>query len=446
MKHATVDFSKVTGKIKPMHAVNNSPFGNARGLGTMTAFKEAGFPYARNHDAAHYSEYGGSHAHDVLNIFPDFDADVNDPANYDFDLTDKTIQDTEDAGCRMFYRLGSKIEHESKKYQTKPPKDFKKWAQICEHIIAHTCYGWANGHRFDIEYWEIWNEADGFNADGTKACWQGTMEQFIDFFEVAAKHLKACYPEKKIGGPAYTGEPYSWGDIEQFIVEAGKRGIPLDFFSWHGYATDPHHYERSVARVRELLDANGFEKTELILNEWNYVKGWVHEDMLESYRTIHNEKGAAFVAASVLTAQKTPMDMFMYYDAAPSSAFTGIFEPWTFKCQKPYYALWQFNKLYRLKKELFTSTDSEEIYIGAAGDEGNLAIQLAYFSDVPAEEETVELAFRGLAQPTEFQTLLVDKDHTNEPLRSDICTVSEGKLYLRLRPNSVVLITGSPVR
>lgn len=446
MKCVSVDFSKVTGTIKPMHAVNNSPFGDARGLGTMKAFMEAGIPYARNHDASHYAVYGGSHAHDVLNIFPCFDADENDPGSYDFELTDGTIRDTEAVGCKMFYRLGSKIEHEAKKYQTKPPKDFKKWARICEHIIAHMCYGWAEGHHFDIEYWEIWNEADGFNADGTKACWQGTMEQFIDFFEVVAKHLKSCYPEKKIGGPAYTGEPYSWEAIEQFIIEAGRRKIPLDFFSWHGYTTDPHHYEKSVGKVKRLLDDNGFGDTEMILNEWNYVRGWVHEDMMESYQTIHNEKGAAFAAASILTAQKTPMDMFMYYDAGPSSAYTGLFAPWTFQCQKPYYAFWQFNKLYQLKNEVHTTTDSGDVYIGAASSNGRSAVQIAYFSDAPAEKETIELSFRGLEQPTEFQTFLVDGENTNELVRSDIYTVAQGRLYLKLKPNSTVLITGTPVK
>ena len=41
-----------------------------------------------------------------------------------------------------------------------PPKDFRKWAQICEHIIRHYNEGWADGHKWDIRYWEIWNEAD----------------------------------------------------------------------------------------------------------------------------------------------------------------------------------------------------------------------------------------------------------------------------------------------
>ena len=64
------------------------------------------------------------------------------------------------AGTKPFYRLGQSIEHQTKKYGIYPPKDFKKWAKICEHIIRHYNEGWANGYRMGIEYWEIWNEAD----------------------------------------------------------------------------------------------------------------------------------------------------------------------------------------------------------------------------------------------------------------------------------------------
>ena len=445
MKHAFVNFSKQTGIIKPMHAVNQGPFGNCRGLGNRAAYMEAGFPYARNHDSAFFSVYGGEHAHDVLNIFPNFDADETDPANYDFTMTDHSCLDTESSGTKIFFRLGSKIEHEFKKYQTKPPRDYGKWARICEHIIAHLCYGWAEGQHLDISYWEIWNEADGLEPDGSKACWQGTMEEFINFYEVVSKHLKHCYPELKIGGPSYTGEPYSWKHIETFLAEAEKRSIPLDFFSWHGYTTDPHHYEKSTARVKTLLDIHGYGQAELILNEWNYVRGWVHQDMLESYKTIANEKGAAFTAASMLTAQKSPMNMFMYYDAGPNGAFNGLFAPFTYQPQLPYYAFWQFNKLYKLQNEVDSGTDCEDLYIGAATNGNAQAIQFVYYSDTPKTEVLVELSLRGMQENTEFLCLLVDKTHANEPIRSDRFTVSEGKLYLKLKPNSVLLITGSPL-
>ncbi len=48
-----------------------------------------------------------------------------------------------DAGTKTFFRLGQTIEHQIKKHGTIPPRDFKKWAVICEHIIRHYTEGWV---------------------------------------------------------------------------------------------------------------------------------------------------------------------------------------------------------------------------------------------------------------------------------------------------------------
>lgn len=208
MENIKVDFSADTGKVKPMHAVNNGPvykFTVDQRITNIDAFKEAEIPYARTHDAAFCSAYGGEHIVDILAIFPDFDKDATAPESYDFTLTDEYLKVMIYAGVKPFYRLGSKIEHWPKKYGTLPPKDFHKWAVICEHIIRHYTEGWADGFNYDIEYWEIWNEPDGAKDDADyvdKKCWGGTMTQFFEFYDIAAKHLKKCFPDKKIGGPA----------------------------------------------------------------------------------------------------------------------------------------------------------------------------------------------------------------------------------------------------
>ena len=44
-----------------------------------------------------------------------FDADVEDPASYDFAVTDAYIANIQACGSETFYRLGSKIEHIVKK-------------------------------------------------------------------------------------------------------------------------------------------------------------------------------------------------------------------------------------------------------------------------------------------------------------------------------------------
>ena len=92
---------------------------------------------ARTHDASFTPAYGGPHTVDILAIFPDFSRDENDPASYDFDLTDEYMGHILAAGTKVFYRLGNRIEHESKRYGSIPPKDPAKWARICEHIIRH---------------------------------------------------------------------------------------------------------------------------------------------------------------------------------------------------------------------------------------------------------------------------------------------------------------------
>ena len=70
MDRITVDFAKEMGRVKPMHSVNNGPvykFASDQRITNIDAFREAGIPYARTHDASFFATYGGEHivdAHD----------------------------------------------------------------------------------------------------------------------------------------------------------------------------------------------------------------------------------------------------------------------------------------------------------------------------------------------------------------------------------------------
>ncbi|MBQ4086215.1 MAG: hypothetical protein IJC54_06560, partial [Clostridia bacterium] len=343
MATVQVDLSKNCGAVKPMHAVNNGPvykFAVDQRITNIDSYRAAGIPFARTHDASFCSTYGGEHTVDIRAIFPDFDADPYDPASYDFVLTDEYLKVIEFAGAKVFYRLGNKIEHWKKKYGTLPPKDFRKWAVICEHIIRHYTEGWADGFHMDIEYWEIWNEPD-LDADDSphKRCWGGTKAQFFELYDVAARHLKACFPHLKIGGPAIAGH-LDWA--EDFLSQLKA---PLDFFSWHIYANVPEKVAARAEKVRALLDKYGFAQTESILNEWNYVRGWTGDDWLYSLRMEKSLKGAAFIAATMSVCQSIPMDMLMYYDARPCG-MNGMFSTdFICDCLKGYYPFRMFNEL-----------------------------------------------------------------------------------------------------
>lgn len=178
MTEINVDFGKILGRIKPLHGFNNAARKTDYGE-IVSDFLKLSPPFVRLHDTG--GTYGGSHYVDIPNIFPDFTADADDPANYDFTLTDCYIRPLVEVGVSIMYRLGVTIEHEPKKYNIFAPSDPYKWANICEHIVRHYNDGWAEGHHWNIEYWEIWNEPDGIAPKVEPfgpPNWIGTAEEY----------------------------------------------------------------------------------------------------------------------------------------------------------------------------------------------------------------------------------------------------------------------------
>lgn len=412
MSSVKIDFSKSVGKMKPMHAVNNGPvykFAEDQRITNIEAFREAGIPYARTHDASFCSSYGGYHTVDVHVIFPDFDADPNDPASYDFPVTDEYMRVCYHAGVKVFYRLGAKIEHEIKKYGTLPPKDFHKWAVICEHIIRHYTEGWADGFHYDIEYWEIWNEADLDEDDSpNKRCWGGTKQEYFELYNIAATHLKQCFPHLKIGGPALAGK-MPWA--EEFLANLKA---PLDFFSWHRYKPDPAQIALRAKETRELLDRYGYTETESILNEWNYVRSFVGDDWVYSLRREKGLKGAAFTSSVMCDSQAGSVDMLMYYDARPCG-MNGMFDS-DLVCDKlkGYYPFLMFNNLYKLKNNVSSVSDEETIHVCAAANEEEAAVMLTHFNDDDTTEPitvSVDLSGWGSENGVELEYYVLDEEH-----------------------------------
>ncbi len=424
MQNMKIDFSKKVGPVKPMHAVNNGPLGKSvRATDNFDLYAAAGFPYARNHDASFCQGYGGEDTVDVHRIFKDFDMDENDPASYLFGPTDTYVKNTFDAGTKVFYRLGASIEH-YKKCGTYPPKDFAKWARICEHIIRHYTEGWADGFNYDIEYWEIWNEPECVNADGSNPCWQGTNEQFIELYTVTAKHLKKCFPHLKIGGPAFTG-PWRNKFKRDFLKNVKENNVPLDFYSYHCYAATPIGIYEAVIEGEKALAEYGLEGTETILNEWNYVKGWLGDDWKATLEGEQGLLGSAFTAAAMSLCQYSSLGMLMYYEARPC-AMSGIFVtdmPW--KTRKAYYSFKMFNELYKLGTAVEISGDSKTIFGCAAANDEKCAVMFSHFSaDENATPETVKVDMSGFSceNGVKAQYYLIDEEHNLELVKEEMLT------------------------
>ena len=434
----TVDFGAPVGKIKPMHCVNNGPTKPRKDQtkGNFKEFARLRIPYARTHDSSFCASYGGEHTIDINAVFPNFDADEQDEKNYDFFYTDEYCKTITQAGTKVFFRLGQKIEHGLKKYGANPPADNLKWAKICEKIIMHLNYGWANGHKFGIEYWEIWNEPD-LDPDVCEShrTWNGTQARFYDLFETAAKYLKSKFPDLKIGGPAFAGNGKR---IEACLAEMSKRKVPLDFVSWHIYATDPYKIARRENEMRERMNKYGYDKAESICDEWNYVKGW-SDDWLYSLRAESSYKGAAFVAQTMSVVQDCSTDMLMYYDARINTAMNGLFDLYNSRPQKPYYALLYWSVLYELGGQYAAYSENAEVSVTAAKDEnGNAALLVTRYSEDNNKTSSLTVDFRlGGLEPKRGKVFVTDEIRTNcynENVDSD-------SFSLALEPNSVTLIT-----
>ena len=427
------------GAIKPMNCMNNGPiekqFYNYNNQGF---YKGAHIPYARTHDTSESMSNGGEHTVDISAIFPDFSKDVNDPASYDFKVTDSYLKSLLDVGTEVFYRLGQRIEWTVKKYNVVPPKDPKKWARICEHIIRHYNEGWADGFHWNIKYWEIWNE-----FDIGEPMWTGTNEAFYELYETTALHLKKCFPDLKIGGPA-VANPKN-GATAGFMKYAVAHKIPLDFFSWHIYTLDPKEMAKLSRYVRKMLDDYGYTETESILNEWNYMNFRSrYQDYAFARMSTH--VGASFVMAAMQLMQDEDCDMLMYYCANPGARYNGLVDRMTAEPTRTYYPFYAWDKLSvlgtQVKTDLIYSGDEDEqgdLYATAAqGEDGRIAVVVTRFNDSSCKDwvKGIKIKVEG-GNYTEAVGHITDNSHiyTEVPL-----TLKDNELTVYLKTDSFIVV------
>ena len=437
----TVSPNQEVRAIKPMNGVNNGPSGSRGIAGARQLYAMAKIPFARVHDSNYFSGYGGPHSVDITSVFPNFDADENDPASYDFIMTDRYLSSITNAGTEVFYRLGQSIEHGVKKYGIMPPKDFAKWARICEHVIRHYNEGWGDGFFMNIRYWEIWNEPDlcgpeeGNTWKTNPLTWGGSEEDFHKFYIIAARHLKKCFPHLKIGGPALCGYE-TWA--ERFIKAMAAEKVPMDFFSWHAYRPSPEPIAASARNIRRMLDANGYKDAESILDEWNYIRSWT-EDFAYNVRTVHSEKGAAFTLSTMIACQNAPVDILTYYNAQPG-AYNGLFANATYDPLKGYYSFYAWSKLKSYGMQVAVKKENaKDLYACAAKKpDGSVAVIICRYDDNDNKNGIVpvRISTEGL-RTNRISCHLTDRcrAYTEFPL-----TAVDGFVTVPLEQNSFALV------
>ena len=428
-----VDFTKKQGKINPIHGVNNAPILGGEPCVNSALFhymKEAGIPYSRLHDTGFINKFV-----DICYIFPNFDADENLPESYDFAFTDVLIRELIKYDMEPFYRLGNSIENAAniKAYNVYPPKDFKKWARVAEHIIMHYNEGWADGFHYGIKYFEVWFEPDvDFDPNNIAQTWHGTREQYFEFYDIVSKHLKERFGDKiLVGGYAsigfkdnevwdpnlegvdqkYANKKCPWAYridyAHKFLSFVKENNCPLDYFSWHGYTFNMDDLASRISYARRILDKYGFKNTPSILNEWNVCVGVDKQNRISPsvYRdekinipgveTTGNvtrlgpelrgtPRVVSALLASMITMQRLKVDLGCYYDAHIGlSEYCGLINPFDLKPFKSYYAFKSFNSLYKLGCEVETHSDDEDVFVLGARNEEKGVIIISNYSEIP---------------------------------------------------------------
>ena len=338
-----VDFSQAVGKIRPLNGLcNATPLYNSRTRSINDKVLKLEIPYYRFHDAS--LENPGIELVDVCRIFPLFHADADDPRNYDFRATDDYLRQVVDAGAEIEFRLGESIEHSKNQYFVHPPKDYGKWAEICVHIIRHYNEGWADGFRWNIRRWSIWEE-----PDTNPMLLTGAPNPMVDIYQplykAAVTRIKQEFPRLLVGAP----HSY-YGDAVPFVEFCAKEKLPIDFLGITSYVRKPEQLAAQVRAVRKLLDDNGFAKTPISVGEWHlapigwgghgtvnaprYAKAWADE--------MSGTLSTAFTASVLMHMQDKPVDFMHYYSIKGGS--WGLFD----RSNHPYGSYWAMHAFAQL--------------------------------------------------------------------------------------------------
>ena len=435
-----VDFCVVEGRIRP--ELHSSGFGarlTGRDASKGAEVRSMNFYAARVHDWPLGNP--GQRVCDTHFIFPLMKLDPKDPTNYYFKPTDEMLRRTLDMGLRLYYRLGTSIEHTGDVfYNAAIPDDYDKYAEVLAGIIRHSTRGWADGFNWDIRYWEIWNEPDGIDnmwrMAGPEGLDQDKMsDRFARFFAVVLKRLKSEFPDLKIGGPGMCENNLDY--FKKIFDECRKAGVEPDFVSWHYYGADSEELTAQPAQVREFCDKQGLRDIELVIDEWHwlpYPSAWSdfagapcqRERLIAGPTSMTGIDSAVFTLAVLSGFQRTTLGQAFYY--GHGQGFFGYINRDTGVYNKNFYALRAFGRIVDECGEFVKSSASRRglSLFGACAKNGGDRWLLV--NDFRGRVRMLEIGVAGLERDSVIKEALVLSD--TEDFVPGNAELSDGALRL----------------
>ena len=287
LRQITVDATFAVGTLRPFSGVQA-----VDGEGSAL-YRAARVDLVRIHDPAGVATIDA--------IFPDINADANDPKNYRFAAVDRLVAAIKSAGAEPLFGLAGGLGGVGGAAPTAPDAD--KWALIVRHIVLHYSAGWNKGSRNQVRYWEVWDAPDSDRS------WRGSAQQYYVLYAKAAQAIQGADGSALVGGPGLSKPLITGAYREKFFDFVRMNRLPLDFFSWHFRSVDsndPYVFVSIARQLRAILDAHGFGSTRSILDEWGPDP---REDLLKPER-------GAFAGSALIYMLGGPIDSQIYETGA----------------------------------------------------------------------------------------------------------------------------------
>ena len=201
------------------------------------------------------------------------DTDLDNPANYDFNLVDEALRKTQATGASVYLRLGESYNGPN------DTDDPVAWAKVATNIYRHVIgvFKPTSDIAIDPVYVEVHNEPDG-------VFWRGKTATFNTLFIETVQRVKLAASAAgrivKVGGPGFTtnlltNATRTGNPANGFVETVSASG--LDFYSTHYYggcakATLPAAASY-LRNVRTLVNNQGGSHLPLHITEWNIGLG-----------------------------------------------------------------------------------------------------------------------------------------------------------------------------
>ena len=196
-----------------------------------------------------------------------------------------------------------------------------------------------------------------------------------------------------------------------------------------------------------MLDDLGFQRTEIHLNEWNFLPNNDWGPMLSRdgaalekwFADAGSAHGAAFVACVLLGLQDAPLDMANFYTG--DNGGWGLFSTYGVP-KKTYHAFRAFKALVDHPVRLAVEGSRPGALAAAAGmtaDGHELAVVV---SNYRPGDRRMEISLENLpwTGPSECELLVLDETHNLEPLRKQAAAGAKIQIIQDLPAPAVLLV------